>query len=93
MQSTNKKLRLSSLVVQWVKDPMLSLQELGLLLGFDPWPGNLHMLWMQKKKKASHETWKEFLGLANFAPLSILGLHHIVHINITSTALLIGNTV
>ena len=52
MQSTNKKLRLSSLVVQWVKDPMLSLQELGLLLGFDPWPGNLHMQWMQKKKRS-----------------------------------------
>ena len=30
----------SSLVTQWVKDPVLSLLWLGLLLwrGFDPWP-------------------------------------------------------
>ena len=31
----------SSLVAQWVKDPALSVQQLGSLLwlGFDPWPG------------------------------------------------------
>ena len=35
-----------SLVVQWVKDLVLSLQQLGSLLrhGFDPWSGNFHML-------------------------------------------------
>ena len=35
-----------SLVVQQVKDPVLSLQHLKslLLCGFDPCPGNLHML-------------------------------------------------
>ena len=43
----------SSLVAQQVKDPKLSLQWLKLLLckGFDPWPRNLHMPWVQKKKK------------------------------------------
>ena len=30
----------SSLVAQWVKDPELSLPW----CGFDPWPGNFHML-------------------------------------------------
>ena len=41
----------SSLMVQWVKDPELSLQWLGLLLwhGFHPWPRNSHM--PQGKKK------------------------------------------
>ena len=70
-------------VGQWVKDPVLSLQQLGSLqtggfdslaqrsglkglvllklwcrsqlqLGFHPWPGNFHMLWVcqtNKKKK------------------------------------------
>ena len=38
------KLR-TSLVVQWVNDHVLSLQQLGLLLwhGSYPWPGNFHM--------------------------------------------------
>ena len=33
--------------MQQVKDLALSLQWLGLLLwrGFDPWPGNFHLLW------------------------------------------------
>ena len=36
----------SSLVVQWVKDPGLSQQGLGLLLWYErnPWPGNFCML-------------------------------------------------
>ena len=40
-----KEGRRSSLVVQWVKDPALSLPWLGSLLwrGFDPWPGDLHI--------------------------------------------------
>ena len=35
----------SSLVVQWVKDPATSMQQLGLLLWlrFDPWPGTFFM--------------------------------------------------
>lgn len=39
----------SSLVVQQVKDLVLSLQELGspLWLRLDPGPGNIHMLWVQ----------------------------------------------
>ena len=39
-------------VAQRVKDLALSLQWLGLLLwrGFDPWPGNFHMLRRQQKK-------------------------------------------
>ena len=41
----------SSLVAQWVKDLVLSLQQLGLLLWhrFDPWPRNFCMLWAQPK--------------------------------------------
>ena len=37
-----------SLVVQWVKDLELSLQQLGLPLWheFYPWPRKFHMLWM-----------------------------------------------
>ena len=41
-------------MTQWVKDPALSLQQLGLLLWcrFDPWPGNLHMpqVWPPQKR-------------------------------------------
>ena len=35
-------------MAQQVKDPVLSLQQLELLLchGFDPWPGNFYMLWV-----------------------------------------------
>ena len=35
-------------MVQQVKDPELSLQQLGSLLWlrFDPWPGNFHMQWV-----------------------------------------------
>ena len=41
-----------SSVAQWVKDPVLSLQLLGLLLlllwcSFSPWPRNFHSPWMK----------------------------------------------
>ena len=41
-------------MVQQVRDPALSLQQLGLLLwrGFDPWPGNFHMPWVWQKKES-----------------------------------------
>ena len=41
-----------SLVVQWVKDPALSLQRRRSWLwrGFDLWPGNFHMPWVQSEK-------------------------------------------
>ena len=41
-------------MAQWVKDPALSLQQLGLLLwhGFDPWPGNFRMPQVRPKKKS-----------------------------------------
>ena len=38
---------MESLVAQWVKDMLLSL----LWHGFDPWPGNFYVLWMQSKMK------------------------------------------
>ena len=43
----------SSLVVQQVKDPTMSLQQFGSLLwyGFDPWPRNFHVLLERQKKK------------------------------------------
>ena len=48
-----KTLYRSSLVVQLVKDLVLSLLWLWLLLqrGFDPWPGKFCMLQVQPKKK------------------------------------------
>ena len=38
---------------QWVKDPALSLQQLGSLPWhrFDSWPGNLYMRGRRQKKK------------------------------------------
>ena len=41
-------------MVQQVRDPALSLQQLGLLLwrGFGPWPGNFHMPWVWQKKES-----------------------------------------
>ena len=40
-------------MVQQVKDLVLSPQQLGSLLwhGFDLWPRNFHMPWVQQKKK------------------------------------------
>ena len=42
-------------MVQWVKDLVVSLQQLRMLLwhGFDSWPGNFHMpmAWLKKIKK------------------------------------------
>ena len=48
-----KKVLRSSLVVEGVEDLALSLQQLRSLLwrGFDPWPGNFHMLQLWPKKK------------------------------------------
>ena len=46
-QALKSRLFRNSLVVQWVKDPALSL----LWCGFDPWPGKFHMLWVWQKKK------------------------------------------
>ena len=40
-------------MAQWVKDLVLSLQQLRVLLwyGFIPWPGNMHLPCVQPKKK------------------------------------------
>ena len=45
----------SSLGAQRVKDPVLSLQWLGLLLwqGFSPWPRNFYMPWVWPEKEKS----------------------------------------
>ena len=50
----------SSLVIQWVKDPALSVQQLGSLLwlGFNPWPRNLHMPWVWPVKKRNGDLTK-----------------------------------
>ena len=47
------KVKQDFLVSQWVKDLVLFLQQLGSLLcsGFDPWPGNFYMAWIQPEKK------------------------------------------
>ena len=51
----------SPLVVQWVKDLVLSVQQLWSLLGsgFDPWPGNFHIPWVMKEKKKKKERQRE----------------------------------
>ena len=53
-------------MAQWVRDPALSLQGLGLLLWyrFDPWPGNLYML--QVQPKTNKQTRERRLPLASF---------------------------
>ena len=55
-----KRLKASGVpsVAQWVKDPVLSLQQLGSLLrcGFDPWPRNFHMLQLQPKRQNKTKT-------------------------------------
>ena len=44
--------------VQRVKDPVLLMlwRRSQLRLGFDPWPGNFHTLWLQPKKKTKTKT-------------------------------------
>ena len=44
-------------MVQWVKDPVLLLQQFGLLLWleFDPWPGNFYMLGAQPKRRKKQQ--------------------------------------
>ena len=55
----------SSLVAQQVRNPALSLLQLGLLLwcGFDPWPRNFHMPWVQPKTERENDRgrnrWRE----------------------------------
>ena len=49
--------RFYSWPAQWVKDPMWPQlwRRLQLQLGFNPWSGNFHILWVQsKKKKLNH---------------------------------------
>ena len=43
---------------QWVNDPVLLLQWLGLLLwlGFDPWPRNFHIPWAWPKKEKENSS-------------------------------------
>lgn len=40
-------------MAKWIKDPVSSIQRLGLLLWgrFDPGPENFHMLWVWLEKK------------------------------------------
>ena len=53
ISQTQKDKYWRSLVVQLVKDPVLSLLQLGSLLWhmFNPWPGNFHILQVQPKKE------------------------------------------
>ena len=57
-QKENKKLicTRSSLVTQWMKDPVLSMLWLQSLLWrrFDPWPRNFHMMQVRPKKINMH---------------------------------------
>ena len=66
-------MRESSIVVQRVKDPALSLQQLEQLLwhGFDPWPGNFYMPWLWPKKK-KEKTYMPGTYLHDFNVLSHL---------------------
>ena len=58
---TTKKIELSSLVTQWVKDLVLLLLWLWLLqwCEFSHWPGNFHMPWAWSKKKKKYSQVRE----------------------------------
>ena len=62
-QALKSRLFRNSLVVQWVKDPALSL----LWCGFDPWPGKFHMLWVWQKKKKKKADWSSYCGTAKMS--------------------------
>ena len=49
-------------MVQWVKNLVLSLQQLGSLLwhGFHPWPRNFHIPQAQPKKKRAKDVKMSF---------------------------------
>ena len=72
----------SSLVAQWVKDPLVSLLRFWSLPwhGFNPWPGNFHMPWMwPKRPQRPMSTWAEVMGLVgetNFYFLTKNFLNH-----------------
>ena len=55
----------SSLVVQGVKDPALSLKQLRSLMWswFNPWPGNFHMPQVQLKKKEKKKAAVVLIGI------------------------------
>ena len=76
---TQKWLRWSSQMAQWVKDLALSLLWLWLLLWgrFNPWPGNFYMPWAWPKKKK--ELNGKFLSLFFFFKgwLTVLRQGHI----------------
>ena len=56
--------------MQWVKGPVLSLQQPGSLLcfGFNPWPRNIHMLWAWPKKKTNKVGWWQGEGDPSLGP-------------------------
>ena len=70
----------SSLEGQWLKDLVLSLQQLGSLLwcGFHLWPGNFHILQAQPKKKKEE--------------ISGVPLTHSLFLHFKANALFHGNT-
>ena len=65
-----------SFVVQWVKDPVLSLQWLGSLLwgGFDSWPRNFCMLQARPKKKKKKKK-RIFYSTKDTQYLTSTGIH------------------
>ena len=71
--TNNKEIEFqSSPVAQWVKDPVLSLQWLGLLLWhrFDPWPGDLsHTVCTTRKKKEKEKKILNSMLLAVLQPV------------------------
>ena len=56
-----KKWTKGSSVAQWVKDPVLSLQQLKLLLWcmFNLWPENFYMQWVGKNKQTKNQEMNE----------------------------------
>ena len=65
----------NSLVAQQLKDPALSLLRLKLLLwhGFDLWPRNFGMLWMQ------HPPQKKNMTISLKPPFYLMIIFHAVH--------------
>lgn len=73
------KIMRSPLVVQWIKDLAMLLQQLGSLLwfefGFKPWPRNFHIYKLNQKNPQNHERdWPQLLSAVDpFFPKFCLG--------------------
>ena len=67
-------------MAQWVKDPALSLLWLSLMLwcAFDPWPGNVCILWVCLKKDLVKKSLSRFSPKSQFFSLEPSRVNHVL---------------